>query len=135
MSVPGSATDPCDQTDMACKAAGGVAYAMCQNGAWPDRCQCVTPMMTSPITTQPPSTPPVTVAICGDNQITKPMESCDGQNLNNATCQTLGYNGGGTLLCNPTACTYDTIMCRMTVGTSSGAGMGGGAGSGAGRGG
>src|SRR3954464_4165265 len=32
MSVPGSPKDPCDQTDMTCKAAGGMAYATCENG-------------------------------------------------------------------------------------------------------
>ena len=37
------------------------------------------------------------------------------------------YNGGGTLLCNPTTCQYDIIMCRMTS-TTGGAGQGGGAG-------
>jgi hypothetical protein len=71
-------------------------------------------------------------AVCGDLTVTPPTESCDRTNLNGATCQSLGFGGGGTLLCNSTTCMYDTIMCRMTTGmttggTTGGAGMSGGA--------
>jgi hypothetical protein len=115
---------------------------MCNNGLWfslpsgsepptQDLCTCVA-SMTAPITQQPQQPPLVMVAQCRDGMITPPTESCDGMNLNGATCQSLGYNGGGTLLCNPTTCTYDTIMCRMTVGNPGGAGMSGGAGMGGG---
>lgn len=131
MSVPRSATDPCDQTQMDCVAAGGTAYATCENGHWPDKCMCIVPQ-SSVGTTTGNQTAAAMPAICGDTVITPPTESCDRTNLNGATCEKLGYNGGGTLLCNPTTCMYDTIMCRMTVGTSSGAGTSGGAGIGGG---
>lgn len=55
-------------------------------------------------------------AVCGDSIITAPIEACDRTNLNGATCLSLGYAGGGVLLCNPTSCHYDTIMCRMSTG-------------------
>jgi hypothetical protein len=132
MSVPGSPKDPCDQTDMMCKAAGGMAYATCENGKWPDMCKCIAPQPTLPVGGQ--SSQPATVqAICGDTIITAPSEKCDGSNLNGTDCRSLGFTGGGTLLCNPTTCTFDTIMCRMTVGTG-GAGTSGGAGTGGGAG-
>lgn len=134
MSVPGQDNDPCPQDDAMCVAAGGRAYAMCINGSWAPKCDCVVPnggTMTGTMT-QPIGT---TSAVCGDNMITAPMEACDKTNLNGATCQMLGFNGGGTLLCNPTTCNYDTIMCRMSTGTMSGGGTSGGAGSGAGSGG
>ena len=38
-------------------------------------------------------------------------EKCDGQNLNNATCESLGFRKEGTLKCNPLDCTYDTSGC------------------------
>lgn len=66
----------------------------------------------------PPKNPPV----CGDGQIQAPEEACDRANLNGASCQSLGYSAGGTLLCNPSTCTYDTIMCRMTVFVDAGVG-------------
>ena len=59
---------------------------------------------------------PQVTALCGNRVIESPSEACDGVNLNGATCFSLGYQGGGTLLCNPTTCTYDTIMCRMGSG-------------------
>jgi hypothetical protein len=132
LSVPDSENDPCPQTDAMCVAAGGKAYATCVEGKWADSCQCVvaggqqTPMTPPPVMEQ---------ATCGDGKITAPREACDGQNLNGASCQSLGFMGGGQLLCNPSTCNYDMIMCRMTSGrpmggTSGGAGMSGGAGSG-----
>ena len=131
LSVPGQANDPCPQDNAACVMAGGKAYAMCVDGKWSNKCDCVTQNQGGSTGTM--SMPMMAQAVCGDGQITAPTEACDKTNLNNATCQSLGYNGGGTLLCNPTTCSYDTIMCRMTVpmstgsaGTSGGAGMGGG---------
>ena len=55
------------------------------------------------------------VAICGNGLVEPPGEGCDKRDLNGATCFSLGYNGGGTLLCNPTTCFYDTTLCRMDV--------------------
>ena len=126
MSVPNGPNDPCRQDDPQCVAAGGKAYAMCQNGAWPASCMCITPN-NPPLGTGTTQQPVTQGPNCGDNMITVP-EQCDRTNLNGADCKTLGFTGGGTLLCNPTTCSYDTIMCRMTVGTSGGAGMSGGAG-------
>ena len=131
VSMPGSANDPCPQDNPMCVAAGGKAFATCVDGQWSKKCECVT--MSSGAAGSPgTSTAPVSTApICGDKVIAA-TEACEGTNLNNATCQSLGYSGGGTLLCNPTTCTYDTIMCRMTVATTSGAGTSGGAGIGGG---
>lgn len=131
LSVPGQANDPCPQDNAACVAAGGKAYAMCMDGKWSKKCDCVTQTSTGSTAGQM-SMPAMAQAICGDGQITAPTEACDKTNLNGATCQSLGFSGGGTLLCNPTTCNYDTIMCRMTVATSSGAGTSGGAGMGGG---
>lgn len=129
MSVPGQVNDPCPQNSPACVAAGGKAYATCENGHWPKMCECITGSGQTGSMTMPST---AAAAVCGDTVITPPNEACDRTNLNGATCQTLGYNGGGTLLCNPTTCNYDTIMCRMTSTTSSGAGTSGGAGRGGG---
>ena len=47
-------------------------------------------------------------------------EQCDGQNLNGFNCESLG-NTGGTLLCDPVTCTFDTAMCTNdTSGGTSG---------------
>ena len=147
LSVPGQVNDPCPQDSPMCVAAGGKAYATCMDGAWSKKCECVTsssgvPMtnsMSSPVTTTPStpvtntmSRPPMAAAVCGDGQITAPTEACDKMNLNGASCQSLGFTGGGTLLCSPTTCSYDTTMCRMTMATGSGAGTSGGAGMGGG---
>jgi hypothetical protein len=128
MSVPNGPNDPCDQKDPACLMAKGTAYNTClPTGVWADKCMCITPQ-TTPSTGQ--NMPAVTQqAMCGDTIITEP-EKCDGNNLRGMDCRSMGYNGGGTLLCNPTTCQYDIIMCRMT--TSGGAGQGGGAGMGGG---
>ena len=48
---------------------------------------------------------------CGDGVING-NEQCDGANLNNFTCEALG-NAGGTLLCDPISCTFDTQMCDV----------------------
>jgi hypothetical protein len=60
-------------------------------------------------------------AVCGNNAI-DPGEQCDGQILLGQTCQTQGYLGGGTLLCNPSTCTYDVSQCLnlMDAGTTDG---------------
>jgi hypothetical protein len=131
MSVPGMPNDPCPQDNAACVAAGGKAYAACVGGTWAKTCEC----MTGPGSTGSMQMPTVQAqAICGDTVIGGD-EKCDRTNLNGATCQTLGYNGGGMLLCNMTSCLYDTIMCRMTTstgtgGTNGGAGTNGGGGTG-----
>lgn len=130
MSTPGQVDDPCPQDNAACLAAGGKAVAKCMGTQWSTQCDCVVAQPTGSVGIMSmPSTQ--ALAQCGDGVITAPSEKCDKTNLNGATCQTLGYNGGGNLLCNPTTCNYDTIMCRMTsttggAGTSGGAGMGGG---------
>jgi len=129
LSLPGRADDPCSQSSAVCVAAGGKAYAKCIGGKWSQKCDCVMQPSSSPTTTSM-NMPATAAAVCGDGQITAPIEACDKTNLNGASCQSLGYSGG-TLLCSATNCTYDTIMCRMTM-PSSGAGMGGGAGLGGG---
>ena len=127
MSVPGAPDDPCQQTDPVCTMANGKAYAMCIDGKWADKCQCIVPP-----SSMPPASTPMSRAQCGDGTVTAPTEQCDGQNLNGASCGSLGM-GMGTLLCNNTTCMYDTIMCRTVVtppqgGSSGGAGTSGGGG-------
>ena len=64
------------------------------------------------------STGPV-VGGCGNGALDV-NEQCDGQNLNGFNCESLG-NTGGTLLCDPVTCTFDTAMCTNdTSGGTSG---------------
>jgi hypothetical protein len=56
---------------------------------------------------------------CG-NGVINTDEECDRSNLNGATCQTLGFTGGGALGCDPVTCTYDASMCRMAAQTPTG---------------
>jgi hypothetical protein len=64
------------------------------------------------------STGPI-VGGCGNGALDM-NEQCDGQNLNGFTCESLG-NTGGTLLCDPVTCTFDTSMCSNdTSGGTSG---------------
>lgn len=46
---------------------------------------------------------------CGNGQLDQ-GEECDGQNLDGVTCQSLGYEGGGSLACRQD-CTLDTNGC------------------------
>lgn len=55
---------------------------------------------------------------CGDGVIS-PGEQCDGTNLQNFDCTSLGLNGG-TLSCDPVTCTFDTSMCMSTTGGTGG---------------
>lgn len=50
----------------------------------------------------------VKLSVCGDEVIENP-EDCEGQNLYNQTCQSLGYQSG-TLVCDA-ACTFDLSQC------------------------
>ena len=47
--------------------------------------------------------------ICGDLVVETPAEDCEGTNLNNQSCSTLGY-AGGTLSCD-ISCSFDTFLC------------------------
>jgi hypothetical protein len=46
-------------------------------------------------------------------------EQCDGADLQNFDCSTLGL-GSGTLACDPMTCTFDTSMCMSTSSGTSG---------------
>ncbi|MBU1535788.1 hypothetical protein KKF84_10740, partial [Myxococcota bacterium] len=50
--------------------------------------------------------------ICGDGLV-QGDEQCDGGNLANQTCATLGYDGG-SLMCH-TDCTFNTVQCTGEV--------------------
>lgn len=70
------------------------------------------------------------MARCGDG-VRAATEMCEANDLNGATCNSLGYTGGGKLECNKTTCAYDVLMCRMggstgSAGTTGGAGTSGG---------
>jgi Ca-activated chloride channel family protein len=56
----------------------------------------------------PPPTAPNPVA-CGNGKV-DPPEQCEVNDLDNATCASLGL-GVGVLSCNKATCTYDTSMC------------------------
>lgn len=99
MSVPHSPEDPCPQDDPVCRSVGGTAFTTCEEGHWSNLCVCFVPEQKSPTT------------ICGNEVIEKPTEQCDQTNLNQATCVSLGFQGGA-LRCNATTCLYDTQLCR-----------------------
>jgi hypothetical protein len=61
-------------------------------------------------------------AVCGNGVIEAP-EMCDGANLGTASCAQL-VGGGGTLLCDPSTCTFDDSMCLTGAG-GGGGGTGG----------
>lgn len=65
----------------------------------------------------------VSEELCG-NGVIDGGEECDGALTGGATCQSLGFSGGGALNCDPVTCTYDESMCRRAPGQG-GAGMGG----------
>lgn len=50
---------------------------------------------------------------CGNGTV-EAWEDCDAGNLNDKTCEDLGYANGDTLLCGA-GCTFDTIACNRTV--------------------
>ncbi len=50
----------------------------------------------------------IKISVCGNN-IIEGGEDCEGVNLNNQTCETIGY-GPGTLSCD-IACSFDTYNC------------------------
>jgi len=53
--------------------------------------------------------------MCGDGVVELPFnEECDGENLGDDTCQTLGFIGG-TLSCS-SGCQFDTSACESTCG-------------------
>jgi hypothetical protein len=53
-----------------------------------------------------------TPQVCGDGYV-DPGEQCDGAELAEATCESLGFDAGGTLACTA-ACTFDTAACADT---------------------
>ena len=80
-----------------------------------------------PGTSGSPGTGPGDVALdelCG-NGVIDGGEECDGALLGGATCQTLGFSGGGALNCDPVTCTYDESMCRRPPGQGGTSGSGG----------
>lgn len=50
---------------------------------------------------------------CGDGVRNGP-EACEGGDLGGASCQSLGFNGGGNLTCNAN-CTHNTAGCQNIV--------------------
>jgi hypothetical protein len=56
------------------------------------------------------STTTTTVPTCGNGRL-DPGEQCDGTNLFGRTCLTLGFHGGGQLMCHD--CLFDNRDCRF----------------------
>lgn len=65
-----------------------------------------------------PTTGDPTAGGCGDG-VVSPGEQCDGADLQNLDCTSLGL-GTGTLGCDPIMCTFDTSMCMNDSGGTSG---------------
>ncbi len=65
----------------------------------------------------------VTVTVCGNGE-KEFEESCDGADLNNATCSSLGFSGG-SLSCRP-SCEFNTSSCSSSGSGGGGSGGGGG---------
>jgi len=63
-----------------------------------------------PATTTTSSTTTTTVSTCGNGRL-DPGEQCDGTNVFGRDCLTLGYHGGGQLMCRPD-CLFETRDCR-----------------------
>jgi hypothetical protein len=61
-------------------------------------------------TTTVASTTTTTEPTCGNGRL-DPGEQCDGTNLFGRDCLTLGFHGGGQLMCRPD-CLFDTRDCR-----------------------
>lgn len=57
---------------------------------------------------------------CGNGAIDA-SEECDGTNLHDESCKSLGM-GSGMLTCDPITCSYDTSMCTSRSGGMGGAG-------------
>ncbi len=55
---------------------------------------------------------------CGDG-VVSPGEQCDGDDLQDLDCTSLGL-GTGALGCDPVMCTFDTSMCMNDSGGTSG---------------
>jgi len=115
MSVPNSATDPCNQKDMNCTPThpGYVAVSMCQQtGTWSTMCQCV--LATSLSGAGGGATGG---GSCGNGVIDAAKgEKCDGMNLGGASCASLVPGSSGVLRCSPTTCNYDMSMCHTGTG-------------------
>jgi hypothetical protein len=63
---------------------------------------------------------------CGNGKVDEDQdEECDGEKLGRATCQSLGFSGGGVLTCDPETCIYDTSMCKAPPVTQPTGGSGG----------
>jgi hypothetical protein len=50
--------------------------------------------------------------VCGDGRLDSPAETCDGNLLGGATCQSVGFAGGGMLGCSFDCRSYDTSQCQ-----------------------
>jgi hypothetical protein len=55
------------------------------------------------------------LAVCGDGFVHDGEEACDGDDVARETCVTLGFDGGGMLVCDD-ACSFDTSMCCAVMG-------------------
>jgi hypothetical protein len=111
-SVPNSLNDPCPQNDPKCPATMYIAVAFCgpdlrwtkgADGAI--QCACL------PNSQGTGGSPVMEGPKCGNGVIEAGAgEQCEGANLMNATCASLGL-GTGTLKCIPTVCRFDTSFC------------------------
>jgi hypothetical protein len=63
-----------------------------------------------PTTTATSTTSTTTVPTCGNGRLDR-GEQCDGTNLFGRDCLTLGYHGGGQLMCRPD-CLFEVRDCR-----------------------
>jgi hypothetical protein len=64
----------------------------------------------------------IKISVCGNN-VKEGEEQCDGTDLDNASCVSLGF-GGGALSCGP-SCEFDTSLCTTAPGGGATGGGGG----------
>ena len=65
--------------------------------------------------------------LCGNGIVDEDEdEECDGDKIGRATCQSLGFSGGGVLSCDPETCIFDVSMCKLGMTTTGNGGTGGG---------
>lgn len=116
-----SSTSCTSAQDQMCTASGKTPVAMCIGGQW-SACTCGTGTTTGAVTTPAgTSTGTGAVSVCGNNKA-EGDEQCDGPDLKQMTCATLGMGtAAAALKCNA-RCTFDTLMCFAGMNPTGGTG-------------
>ena len=117
-----SSTSCTSAQDQMCTASGKTPVAMCIGGQW-SACTCGTGTTTGAAMMTPAGTTTGTaVSVCGNGKA-EGDEQCDGTDLKQMTCATLGMGAATAKLSCNTRCTFDTLMC-FAGGTKANGGTG-----------